>query len=227
MKRFFWPVVFALATQGLPAQASLVREVGLDNACDGNTDIVVYEGMGAVLDFTQTNYVVQRAWLGDPSKLTLDTDGPMEQGATKVIYLRAINELSFAGLPSTATTVLTAGLRGPEGSMLCQFPISYGSGNPTYTSTRMMDGSLPSTDSRTQTSTVQVNIDDVEAGINLNAATIGEDSPVVQRINSFITRVRSGQPQQSTAQELGIEWPLIIELERQGAASNRYDTVST
>ena len=214
MKNTFWLAVLAAASTALPAQASLVKNAELNTACDGNTPVVVYRGMGAAIDFTQTEYVVQRAWLGDPSRLTLDTDGPMEQGVTRVVYLRAIDGLSFEGLPSTSTTVLTARLAGPGGAKLCQFPVSYGSGAPDYTSLRLSDDSAPQTVPRSLLT--QVNLDNVEMGISVTATTLGQASPVVQRVNQFISKVRNGQSQRSAAQELGIEWALLIELERQG-----------
>ena len=221
MKNTFWLTVLAVASMTLPAQASLVKDAELNAACDGNTPVVVHRGMGAAIDFTQTGYVVQRAWLGDPSRLTLDTDGPMEQGVTKVVYLRAIDGLSFDGLPSTSTTVLTARLAGPRGAKLCQFPVSYGSGAPDYTSLRLSDDSAPTTppQAKPRSLLAQVNLDNVEMGISVNAATLGQASPVVQRVNQFISKVRNGQSQRSAAQELGIEWALLIELERQGAIS--------
>lgn len=216
MKNTVWLTILAIAGMALPAQAALVKDADLNSACDGNVPVVVYRGMGAAIDFTQTGYVVQKAWLGDPSKLTFDTDGPMEQGLTRVVYLRAIDPLAFEGLPSTATTVLTTRLAGPEGAILCQFPISYGNGTPDYTSVRLNHGSAPTP---TQSLLAQVDLSHVETGISLNAIALGQDSPVVQRVNSFISKVRSGQSQRSAAQELGIKWSLLVELERQGATA--------
>ena len=91
-------VVAAIAIPGLPlaAQASLVKEAPIESVCRGDVPLVVHSGMGATVDFTQTGKIVQRAWLGDPSKVTLDADRPIEEGSN-VLFLRRINGLNFDG----------------------------------------------------------------------------------------------------------------------------------
>ena len=225
MKSAFWALP-AVAIAGLltatPSQASLVKDIPLASACQGEVPVIVHDGMGMSLDFTQTGYVAQRAWLGDPSKLTLDSDRPLEQGSS-VIFLRAISSLSFDGLPSTATTVLTTVLSGPDGSKVCQFPISYGgSSQPSYTSLRFSNNGANSPSLTREQGSFQQTVDtnNVEAGINANAVALGQDNPVVVKVNQFLEKVQAGQSQHSAAQELGIEWALIVELDRQGAGIN-------
>lgn len=213
-------VLITSVVSTMPARASLVQDASLSTACQGDVPVVVHSGMGAVIDFTQTDQVVERAWLGDPSKVTLDFDRPLE-GGSRVLFLRRISELSFDGLPATSTTLLTAVLAGAEGSTVCQFPVSYSSSAPEYTNLRLNNEPEASTGERTEPRTdlltSTVSIDDVERGIEANALVLGQDSPVVQRVNDFIGKVRGGEPQQSVAQELEIEWALILELSRQGA----------
>jgi hypothetical protein len=224
MKNSFWLLPLSSVAGMLiatPSQASLVQDTSLASACQGEVPVVVHDGMGMSLDFTQTSYVVQRAWLGDPSKVTLDSDRPLEQGSS-VIFLRAISGLNFDGLPSTATTILTTVLSGTDGSKVCQFPISYASGQPSYTSLRFNNGdtvSQPSAGGQEDSQQI-VDINNVQAGINANAIALGQENPVVIRVNQFIEKVRGGQSQRSAAQELGIEWPLIVELNRQGAETS-------
>ena len=220
----------ALPLTALPSQAALVKDASIGAACQGEVPVVVHSGMGAAIDFTQTGKVVQRAWLGDPSKVTLDTDRPLEEGSG-VLFLRRIEGLDFNGLPATATTVLTTVLVDAAGSQVCQFPIAYSSTLPTHTSLRLLPDSSPALSAsaeateRSQPSlsllrSVSLNIDQLEAGINLNARVLGERNQVVIKVREFITRARAGENQQSIAQEMGIEWPLLIELNRQGKASN-------
>jgi hypothetical protein len=219
MKAFLL-VPAAIALLAASAEATLVREASLDSACQGEIPVVVYSGMGSAIDFTQTGSVVQRAWLGDPSKVTLDFDRPIEQGSS-VLFLRRISQVNFDGLPSTETTVLTAVVASGSGSQVCQFPVSYSSATPDFTSLRLTDEySLQPEASAAapRSGTAQlVNIDDVEAGIDSNALALGQDHPVVVQIKDFIARVRSGEPQAATAEEMAISWDLIVELERQGA----------
>ena len=236
---FISAVLAAIAIPCLPltAQASLVKEAPLESVCRGDVPLVVHSGMGATVDFTQTGKVAQRAWLGDPSKVTLDADRPIEQGSS-VLFLRRINGLNFDGLPSTASTVLTTVLVSASGSEVCQIPVSYSSTLPSYTSLKLVPSSESETDSRAiarnndslarrllQPSSVDLN--KVEAGINANALSLGEGNPVVIKVREFIAQTRNGAAQKSTAQELGIEWPLILELDRQGKeALTAIETVS-
>lgn len=198
-----------------------MKDADLTAACDGSIPLVVYEGMGATLDFTSTGFTIQRAWLGDPSRLTLDTDIPMEEGGTSIIYLRAIERLDFDGLPTTATTVLTTRISNGSDIRVCQLPISYSTGQPDYTSLRLNDSSLtqPETNVSQLLSSLVADIDHVEAGINLNATALGDDDPVILKAREFVQKVRDGERQQSVIQQLNIEWKLIKELERQGSAS--------
>ncbi|MFK8185204.1 MAG: hypothetical protein AB8B99_17670 [Phormidesmis sp.] len=212
----------------LSAQAALVKDSPLQSACRGNVPIVIHAGMGATIDFTQTGRVVQRAWLGDPSKLTLDTDRPMAEGSN-VLFLRRIEDLDFDGLPSTGNTVLTTVLISSAGAEVCQFPLFYSSDQPTFTSLRLLpDESAPTLNeaapiernvSIARLRQSSVNLDQVAAGINLNALTLGEHNQVVIRIREFISRAKTGENQQSVAQEMAIEWALILELRRQGQAA--------
>ena len=121
--------------------------------------------------------------------------------------------------------MLTTVLVSAGGSEVCQIPVSYSSTLPSYTSLKLMPSE--ETDSRAISSdngdlvtrllrTSSVNLDELEAGINANAPALGENSPVVIRVRSFIARARNGAEQKSTAQELEIEWPLVLELSRQG-----------
>lgn len=226
-------VVAAIAIPGLPlaAQASLVKEASLESVCRGDVPLVVHSGMGATVDFTQTGKVVQRAWLGDPSQITLDADRPIEEGS-RVLFLRRINGLNFDGLPSTASTVLTTVLISTGGSEVCQIPVSYSSTLPSYTNLKLMPSEEPNSraiasgdddDPVTPRLLISsVNLDGIEAGINANARSLGEDHPVVIRVRAFIARARNGAEQKSTAQELEIQWPLILELARQGEKTVSY-----
>ena len=230
MRFLIKPLLAAVAVApftALSSQAALVKDSPIGAACRGEVPVVVHSGMGAAIDFTQTGKVVQRAWLGDPSKVTLDTDRPLEEGSN-VIFLRRIEGLDFSGLPATSTTVLTTVLVSASGSEVCQFPVAYSASEPTHTSLRLLPEDLPSQSavpterhrpSLSLLRSISLNLDQVEAGINLNARTIGESNQVVIKVREFIARARAGENQQSIAREMGIEWPLLVELRRQGEAT--------
>ncbi|NEQ47476.1 MAG: hypothetical protein F6K00_29615 [Leptolyngbya sp. SIOISBB] len=84
-------------------------------AARGDANLItveLYPGHGVTLNFRLTEAFVRRAWLDDPSQVTLDFDDgrcimTVDECAATVIHLRRIHPLTFPGLPATVTTTLT------------------------------------------------------------------------------------------------------------------------
>ncbi|MEA5448268.1 hypothetical protein VB780_06800 [Leptolyngbya sp. CCNP1308] len=84
-----WWVVLGVPSlaQGRP----LRQEVRLEAAQAGTVPITVWPGSGANLDFSRLGLRIYRAWLDDPSKLTIDFDAPLDAGGAQVVHLRRIS----------------------------------------------------------------------------------------------------------------------------------------
>ena len=118
MIRLWKTLILSLALAGLstPAWAQATRTISNRAARGDHAPVTVelHPGHGVTLNFRPVGAVVRRAWLDDPSQVTLDFDdtrcvavaAPGECAAT-VIHLRRIHPLSFPGLPTTETTTLT------------------------------------------------------------------------------------------------------------------------
>ena len=133
------------------AGASSVLTIFAATANGTNGAIVTLEvapGLGLNLNLISTGEVVKKAWIDDPSRITLSFDGnlcqPMsdnqsascsdEAGAT-VVHLRQIKPIDFPALPrsKSGVTLLTLVAEGETGRKLYQFKVVPISGEPKYT----------------------------------------------------------------------------------------------
>lgn len=133
------------------AGASSVLTIFAATANGTNGAIVTLEvapGLGLNLNLISTGEVVKKAWIDDPSRITLSFDGnlcqPMsdnqsascsdEAGAT-VVHLRQIKPINFPALPRSKTgiTLLTLVAEGATGRKLYQFKVAPIAGEPKYT----------------------------------------------------------------------------------------------
>jgi hypothetical protein len=131
MKRFGLSLIFLLQIIE-PTWAQSVLNIANTQAegRSGNVpNFTVWLGTGLTLSFSQTNEHIVKAWLDDPSKLTIDFDSPLcsncDAGAT-VIHLRRIKALSFAHLLPANSTLLTVITQTGQQKKVYYFHISYG-----------------------------------------------------------------------------------------------------
>jgi hypothetical protein len=98
--------------------------------------IEVGSGAGVNLDFVPTGGIIQRVWLDDPSRITVDFDAPLCSSETqctktvgaKMIHLRRINPIHFPQLLMTDSTLLTVVTQQGQARKRYQFRIVYGTG---------------------------------------------------------------------------------------------------
>lgn len=133
------------------AGATSVLTIFAATANGTNGAIVTLEvapGLGLNLNLIPTGSVVKKAWIDDPSRITLSFDGnlcqPMsdnqsascsdEAGAT-VVHLRQIKPIDFPALPrsKSGVTLLTLVAEGETGRKLYQFKVMPIAGEPKYT----------------------------------------------------------------------------------------------
>jgi hypothetical protein len=108
--------ILCLGLSAVPAHAQVTRQIP-NHVAQGDyqpVNIDLYRGHGVTLNFRPTGERIQRAWLDDPSQVTLDFDdvncsavGEAVPCAATVIHLRRIERLDFPNLPATDTTLLT------------------------------------------------------------------------------------------------------------------------
>lgn len=127
------------------------RTIFAATASGTNGAIVILEvspGLGLNINLIPTGEIVKKAWIDDPSQITLSFDGEMctpsnneqqqectsSNGAT-VVHLRQIKPIKFSALPRNRTglTLLTLVAEGASGRKLYQFKVAPISGEAKYT----------------------------------------------------------------------------------------------
>ncbi|MCY6494247.1 hypothetical protein [Leptolyngbya sp. GGD] len=131
------------------ANATVVRNVSSDQAqgiVGEAISLDVSPGVGLNISFIQTGELVKKAWIDDPSRITLSFDGTLcqtisqgqecdsDQGAS-VVHLRQIRPIQFPDLPRSNAngTLLTLITEGSEGRKLYQFRVRPVTREPKYT----------------------------------------------------------------------------------------------
>ena len=185
------------------AGASSVLTIFAATANGTNGAIVTLEvapGLGLNLNLISTGEVVKKAWIDDPSRITLSFDGnlcqPMsdnqpascsDEGGATVVHLRQIKPIDFPALPrsKSGVTLLTLVAEGETGRKLYQFKVAPIAGEPKYTTVtivpnpekltpvapaRLLSPTPTAADSKTKVDNSQ---QPRQAIINANAASYG------------------------------------------------------
>jgi len=209
------------------AIAAPVRTVSTTQA-QGRTSslqtILVWKGSGTNLSFLPTGEQIQRVWLDDPSRITLDFDAPLCQGSDRrrcsrssatVIHLRQINPVNWAGLPKANSTLLTVITDGSRGRQLYQFRVAYGSGTPQYSTIEVQPQAIVS---RAASNSRSPGLQTVERGLQIaiRRRLVKPQAAIVGRVRQFLTLSRSGIGVPLAAQRAGISLALVNKLAHLG-----------
>lgn len=184
------------------------------------TTVALYRGQGVTLNFRPTGETVQRAWLDDPSRTTLDFDDAncsasdaANSCAASVIHLRRINRLDFPGLPTAEITGLTVLTNQNLYSFRLTFPET---GSPRYTVLNIEpDQEVDNSPTLQQPQLTQAEgIAAIEQGLEVARFKdlITEDDPLWHRTQDFLSLVREGASVQLASRQSGISQELIIRL---------------
>ena len=193
-----------------------IRQVPVETARAGNVPITVEESSGISIDFSKSGERVYKVWLDDPSKLTVDFDGPLESGA-QVIHLRRITGLSFENLPSGSSTLLTVVTRSGNASNVYYFNVGYGATDTTGIAIVPATSSA-SVNSADSAEAEPVDLEMVRLGLQdaIANSVISPESPVIERVEQFLTASATGTAQRVAANEAELPWAVISRLAVRG-----------
>ncbi|NEP63204.1 MAG: hypothetical protein F6K31_40915, partial [Symploca sp. SIO2G7] len=103
--------------------------------------VQVWVGSGTNISFIPTGETIIRAWLDDPSMVTVDFDQPLcaaeaqgcTSGSPSVVHLRLIEDVKVPNIPSANSSLLTVITETATGAQnLYSFRIERGIGEPLY-----------------------------------------------------------------------------------------------
>ena len=148
MKRIAFLLSLSISFVPYSVLALSARTVSIEEAQGISGSIITLEvapGYGLNINLIPTGEIVKKAWIDDPSRITLSFDGNLCQGGTEqqqcnnegatVIHLRQIQPIAFPSLPRSAGggTLLTLITEGSQGRKIYQFKVMPVSGAPKYT----------------------------------------------------------------------------------------------
>ena len=209
-----------------PVLAQATRTISSRAARGDHAPVTVelHPGHGVTLNFRPVGAVIRRAWLDDPSQVTLDFDdtrcavvaAPGDCAAT-VIHLRRIHPLAFPGLPATATTTLTV----VSDLNLYTFQLAFpNSGAPAY-SILTIQPDVPSPYASAILTTQiasPAGVRWVEQGLleaqRRNLVATGE--PLWERLQALLAHLRQGRSLREAAQNAGVSQALVVRLAELG-----------
>lgn len=221
----WWAV---LGAPGLAQGRPLRQEVRLEAAQAGMVPITVWPGSGANLDFSRLGLRIYRAWLDDPSKLTIDFDAPLDAGGAQVVHLRRISGVAFQGLPSTPATLLSVVARDASGTAhLFQFPIAYGSGPADYSTIAVVPAPAPASPrAMIQASAIPgqgatpLTFSHGIAAL-IEAGTIAPNGPMHQSLRAFLALVASDVPVAEASAQTGVSLEVVQAVVTRGLEQQR------
>jgi hypothetical protein len=216
--KLFRSICFTILFWGISSPViAQTRSVTLDQS--RLIDVALYRGHGVTLNFRPTGETIQRAWLDDLSKVTLDFDDPgctvvgmSESCAASVIHLRRIHPLDFPDLPATATTTLTVLTNADLYTFRLSFPDT---GTPAYSVLSLeLNNNLSVGQGRTLTP-----IEQIEQGLRIaqTRRLISPTDPLWQRLQTCLQLMRNGVAATEAAEQAGVSSVLLTRLSEFGA----------
>lgn len=185
------------------------------------TTIELYAGHGVSLDFRPTQETIRKAWLDDPSQVTLDFDDANCQSANRqnscaasVIHLRRIQRLKFPNLPATSTTLLTV----MSDRALYTFRLTFpNAGTARYSTIAIQPNRITPKSVATQIGG-HSGAELIEQGLEVAAARrlISRRDQLWNRLKSLITLVQSGVQVADAAKQVGVSEQLVARLVEMG-----------
>jgi hypothetical protein len=185
--------------------------------------IAVFPEHGTTINFRTTGSTVRKAWIDDPSKVTLDFDDAACLNAesdrpcnVSVIHLRRIHPLYFPGLPTTTTTGLTV----VTDRDIYQFRLSFPkSGSPKSPTIDVPSGRPMTASARTveQPSDSQALGRGLQVALSQRLITPGD--ALWQRLKMLLKLLRNGTSTVDAAQQVGVSQALLQRLTEMGQAA--------
>ena len=187
--------------------------------------LTVWQGMGLSLNFSGTGEQIVKAWLDDPSRLTLDFDMPLcgsnQQnsrcgGKTTLIHLRRIAPLQFSHLPATPTTLLTVITEAQGIRKAYYFQVGYGRGKAKYIAVNINPDPRHALQQRQQLAeSTRARVDRIEQGLKVarQRDTYQQNEPVFERVETLIAHVRGGMSFAEALRRVNLSPSVLEQLE--------------
>jgi hypothetical protein len=219
------------AYAGLPVKSIYSSRAEGSGGATSLASITVWPGYGTNLSLIPTGEVIRRAWLDNPSRIVLDSDGGLTGGggqnsgsqssSSQVLHLKQIQPLEFPGITKAPSTMLTLIVDGPSGKKIYQFQVIVAKGSPQYHTLSVLPNSKPVSTSINASSDTGVSVEDVRQGLQfaISKGWARSTSRLVPQVKSFISLVQNGETAKAASGSSGISMALVSRLENLGKQS--------
>ena len=199
---YVFPLIISFLQLAFPTLAETVINYSTSQA-EGRTGdipkVTVWQGSGLSINFISTGEHIVKAWLDDPSKLTVDFDVPICSSpcdSATVIHLKRIKPLNFANLPLSANTLLTVVTEGSKSKKVYYFKVYYGQNEQSrYVAVNVNSDITPLLQERQKVeSTIKEKVEKIEKGLKIAKAksTNKTNLVVFERVTNLLFHVRLG-----------------------------------
>lgn len=218
----------------LPSLASTVINLSSSHA-EGRSgqipSLTVWQGSGLTINFSGTDERIVKAWLDDPSRLTMDFDAPLCTGqrsancsgvGATAIHLKRIHQLNFPQLPSTPKTLLTVVVEGTQGRKTYYFTLGYGGGTAKYIAANVNTDPRPAIrEQETRETALNSRAERVERGLAIarQRNTSQKNELVFERVEMLLAFVRGGMSFPDATRRVNISPSVLHQLESLTTAS--------
>jgi hypothetical protein len=219
------------AHAGLPVKSIYSSRAEGSGGATSLASITVWPGYGTNLSLIPTGEVIRRAWLDNPSRIVLDSDGGLtgsggqnsgsQNSSSQVLHLKQIQPLEFPGITKAPSTMLTLIVDGPSGKKIYQFQVIVAKGSPQYHTLSVLPNSKPANTSINASSDSGVSVEDVRQGLQfaISKGWARSNSRLIPQVKSFISLVQNGETTKAASGSSGISMALVSRLESLGKQS--------
>lgn len=236
MNKAFWLIgVAASVFTAIPSYASIPAEITPTKNTKQSVRIVpqskatgagaelqtveVWAGHGVSISFYETDEVIKRVWLDDPSRILIDVDGCLEglsnsnckNSGAGLIHLRQINPVKIPGMPAATNGAhLTVVTQKNGEHKIYNFRVVVGKGSPQYSSIQI----TPDVTQKEAAPPDSIIVATISRGIQVAAQRrwITPSNPLWQKLQNLMQELESGKNLTGAAQSSGVSSKLTERL---------------
>jgi len=217
-----WAIAQPTYAQPDGANSSTVLQVTTTIASKKLQTVKVWAGHGVDISFYNTNQIIKKIWLDDPSQFIFDVDGCLEglgkcsqNSGAGLIHIRQIEKTKIPGLPSAPDgahmTVITEGVKKTS----YHFRIVLGCGKPEYSQIEIIeDTSKPPETKPKADYTALSDSKYIAKGMQvaLSKQWISRSGELWSRLNQLVELRSSGKELVIAANTAGVSMKLVEKL---------------
>lgn len=180
--------------------------------------LTLWRGSGLNVNLCPLGSSIEKVWLDDPSKITVDFNAPPGSGRSCIVHLRRINPIDFSVLPATSKTLFTV----VTADRRYQFVLQYGEGEPHYYGVTVAETSQKEVLPLSWEREVRAGL---QAAQSLGLISVEQGNQVlVRRVERVLSAIARGQSLSQAAAIGGVSLDFLEKLAQMGRETQPLET---